>query len=74
MSTNTSSTYAAKPSPTWRLPSGHSARPPPPHIDALRAVDVEFASGRDGRDVAAHLDDAIRSARAGYAVVSMIIA
>jgi len=43
------------------------------HIKALRSVDIEFAHGRDGGDVAAHLDDAIRCGRASYAVVTMII-
>lgn len=43
------------------------------HIEALRSVDTESGHGRDGRDVAAHLDDAIRCARGAYAVVTMII-
>ena len=43
------------------------------HVDALRGVDIEFIGGRDGRDVATHIDDAIRSARAGHAVIGMIV-
>lgn len=43
------------------------------HVAALSEVDIEFVGGRDGRDVATHIDDAIRSARASYAVVGMII-
>jgi len=43
------------------------------HVQALREVDIEFAHGRDGRDVATHIDDAIRSARAGHAVIGMIV-
>jgi len=43
------------------------------HIDALRAVDIEFRHGRDGSDVAAFLDDSIRYGRAAYAVVHTII-
>ena len=43
------------------------------HLDTLRAVDAEFASGRDGNDVDAHLDGAIRAGRAAYAVTQMII-
>lgn len=35
--------------------------------------DVEFAQGRDGRDIATFCDDAIRYARAAYAVVHTII-
>ncbi len=35
--------------------------------------DVEFAEGRDGRDVATFLDDSIRYARAAYAVVHAVI-
>jgi hypothetical protein len=35
--------------------------------------DVEFVDGRDGRDVATLLDDSIRYARAGYAVVHTVI-
>lgn len=35
--------------------------------------DVEFVEGRDGRDVAAFLDDSIRHARAAYAVVHTVI-
>jgi hypothetical protein len=42
------------------------------HLDALRAVDDEFAAGRDGRDIHAHLDGAIRRARAAYAVAHMV--
>jgi uncharacterized protein (UPF0548 family) len=45
--------------------------------DALRdwdmVYDIEFAHGRDGRDVAAFIDDSIRSGRAAYAVVHAII-
>ena len=43
------------------------------HLDALQAVDHEFSSGRDGRDINSHLDNAIRSGRAAYAVTHMII-
>ncbi len=35
--------------------------------------DVDFIDGRDGRDVAAFLDEAIRNARATYAVVHAVI-
>jgi hypothetical protein len=35
--------------------------------------DFDFAEGSDGRDVAAFLDDAIRYARAAYAVVHTVI-
>lgn len=35
--------------------------------------DVEFADGRDGRDVATFLDDSIRQTRAAYAVVHTVI-
>lgn len=35
--------------------------------------DVEFAEGRDGRDVATFLDDSIRGTRAAYAVVHTVI-
>ena len=35
--------------------------------------DVEFVEGRDGRDIAALLDDSIRYARAAYAVVHTVI-
>ncbi|OBJ90339.1 hypothetical protein [Mycobacterium asiaticum] len=45
-------------------------------LEQLRTApveDVEFSHGRDGRDVAAFLDDAIRYARAAYAVVHTVI-
>jgi hypothetical protein len=45
-------------------------------FDELRSnavYDVEFVEGRDGRDVAAFLDDSIRYARAAYAVVHTVI-
>jgi hypothetical protein len=45
-------------------------------FDKLRSnavYDVEFVEGRDGRDVAAFLDDSIRHARAAYAVVHTVI-
>jgi hypothetical protein len=45
-------------------------------FDKLRShavYDVEFVEGRDGRDVAAFLDDSIRYARAAYAVVHTVI-
>lgn len=35
--------------------------------------DFDFAEGRDGRDVAAFLDESIRYARAAYAVVHTVI-
>ncbi|MCV7010092.1 hypothetical protein [Mycobacterium gordonae] len=35
--------------------------------------DADFIDGRDGRDVAAFLDEAIRNARATYAVVHAVI-
>jgi hypothetical protein len=35
--------------------------------------DIELVEGRDGRDVAAFLDDSIRYGRAAYAVVHAII-
>lgn len=35
--------------------------------------DVDFIDGRDGRDVAAFLDETIRNARATYAVVHAVI-
>jgi hypothetical protein len=34
--------------------------------------DVEVAEGRDGRDVAACLDEVIRQGRGGYAVLQMV--
>lgn len=34
--------------------------------------DVEVAQGRDGRDVAASLEEAIRQGRGGYAVLQMV--
>lgn len=43
-------------------------------VDMLRApelYDVELAEGRDGRDVAARLDTAIRDARSAYAELQM---
>jgi hypothetical protein len=43
------------------------------HVTALRAVDVEFIEGRDGRD-ATFLDDSIRDVRAAYAVIELICA
>ena len=43
------------------------------HIEALRHADIEFHDGRDGRDIAAHIDNAIRSVRASYAVIHMIV-
>jgi hypothetical protein len=45
-------------------------------FDKLRSnavYDVEFVDGRDGRDIAAFLDDSIRYARAAYAVVHTVI-
>ncbi len=36
--------------------------------------DVEVAEGRDGRDIAAHLDGAVRGLRAAYAVAHMVFA
>jgi hypothetical protein len=45
-------------------------------LDRLRGntvYDVEFVEGRDGGDVATFLDDAIRYARAAYAVVHTVI-
>jgi len=45
-------------------------------LDQLRSNtihDVEFVNGRDGGDVATFLDDSIRYARAGYAVVHTVI-
>jgi hypothetical protein len=44
-------------------------------LDDLRsgaAEDVELVDGRDGRDVAAHLDASVRSARAAYAVLHCV--
>lgn len=44
-------------------------------LDDLRsgaAEDVELVDGRDGRDCAAHLDAAIRTARAAYAVLHVV--
>ncbi|MGV7570785.1 hypothetical protein PJL70_08240 [Mycobacterium kansasii] len=35
--------------------------------------DADFIDGRDGRDVAAFLDETIRNARATYAVVHAVI-
>lgn len=45
------------------------------HLERLRTTlyDVEFAEGRDGRDVATFLDDSIRIGRAAYAVVHAVI-
>lgn len=37
------------------------------------AYDTEFAEGRDGRDITTFLDDAIRFARAAYAVAHTVI-
>ena len=42
------------------------------HAEALRVVDQKF-HGRDGRYVGTLIDDAIRSARAGYAVAHLIV-
>ncbi len=45
-------------------------------LEQLRSnsvYDVEFADGRDGRDVATFLDDSIRNTRAAYAVVHTVI-
>jgi hypothetical protein len=45
-------------------------------LEQLRSnaiYDVEFADGRDGRDVATFLDDSIRHTRAAYAVVHTVI-
>jgi hypothetical protein len=45
-------------------------------LERLRSnaiYDVEFVEGRDGRDVAAFLDDSIRNTRAAYAVVHTVI-
>ena len=45
-------------------------------LEQLRSnsvYDVEFTDGRDGRDVAAFLDDSIRNTRAAYAVVHTVI-
>jgi hypothetical protein len=45
-------------------------------LEQLRSnsvYDVEFADGRDGRNVAAFLDDSIRNTRAAYAVVHTVI-
>ncbi|MCW1959847.1 MAG: hypothetical protein KIH64_015140 [Mycobacterium sp.] len=44
-------------------------------LDDLRsgaAEDVELVEGRDGRDCAAHLDAAVRTARAAYAVLHVV--
>lgn len=44
-------------------------------LDDLRsgaAEDVELADGRDGRDIAAHLDASVRTARAAYAVLHVV--
>lgn len=44
-------------------------------LDDLRsgaAEDVELVDGRDGRDCAAHLDAAVRTARAAYAVLHVV--
>ena len=44
-------------------------------LDDLRggaAEDVELVDGRDGRDVAAHLDASVRSARAAYALLHCV--
>jgi hypothetical protein len=35
------------------------------HVEALRQTDPEFHDERDGRDVAAHIDESIKLARAG---------
>lgn len=45
-------------------------------LDELRSnavYEVEFAEGRDGRDVATFLDDSIRGTRAAYVVVHTVI-
>ena len=44
-------------------------------LDDLRsgaAEDVELVDGHDGRDCAAHLDAAVRTARAAYAVLHIV--
>lgn len=44
-------------------------------LDRLRSPavhDVEVAEGRDGRDMAAHIDGGIRGLRAAYAVAHMV--
>lgn len=44
-------------------------------LDRLRSpgvYDVEVAEGRDGRDMAAHIDGGIRGLRAAYAVAHMV--
>lgn len=46
-------------------------------LDALRSPavdDIELAEGRDGRDLAAHIDGAIRGVRAAAAVAHMVFA
>jgi hypothetical protein len=46
-------------------------------LDALRSpavYDLDLAEGRDGRDVAAHIDGAIRGIRAAAAVAHMVFA
>lgn len=43
------------------------------HLRSNTVYDVEFADGRDGRDVATFLDDSIRQTRAAYAVVHTVI-
>jgi hypothetical protein len=45
-------------------------------LEQLRSnsiYDAEFVDGRDGGDVSTFLDDSIRYARAGYAVVHTVI-
>lgn len=46
------------------------------HLHRLRALlnDIDFAHSRDGRDVAAFIDEAVRCARASYAVAAATIA
>lgn len=43
------------------------------HLRGAALYDVEFAEGRDGRDIAALLDDGIRLTRAAYAMAHTAI-
>ncbi|WP_156296810.1 hypothetical protein [Mycobacterium paragordonae] len=43
------------------------------HLCSNTVYDADFIDGRDGRDVAAFLDETIRNARATYAVVRAVI-
>jgi hypothetical protein len=38
-----------------------------------RLADIELVDGRDGRDIATHLDNCIRQGRAAYAVMHAVI-